>query len=237
MQMTNKIQLKRTPLKKYILEFLAVFVGIIAAFGLEEWQENRKEREETVKALKYIRQDLTRDTTLYNYRLKLINRNNEYLELGALGNQISISDFKKLHKGLRTAVEYKVYDYGYHYLKHNLEYPILKNDTLMMWIGYYYSLSSAEGNYGRLNREYWDITSTNYIKLFENFPNFFNSDSILSNIEIINNIDFFFENPYWVGRINLTHRENRDLIKVIFERNKYFAEDILSGIEEEIADE
>ncbi len=224
-------------MKKYLLEFLAVFIGIIAAFGLEEWQENRKEREETVKALKYIRQDLTRDTTLYNLRLKLIKRNNEYLELGALGNKISIADFKKLHKGLRSAVEYKVYDYGYNYLTHNLEYPILKNDTLMMWIGYYYTQSSSEGNYGRLNNEYWNITTINYTKLFEIFPNFFSSDSILSNIEIVNNIDLFFENPYWVGRINLTHRENRDLIKTLFEKNKYFAEDILSDIKEEIANE
>lgn len=224
-------------MKKYILEFLAVFVGIIAAFGLEEWQENRKEREETVKALIYIQQDLAQDTSLYNLRLKLINRNTEYLELGTLGNKISIADFKKLHKGLRSAVEYKVYDYGYNYLKHNLEYPILKNDTLMMWIGYYYSLSSPEGNYGRLNNEYWNITTINYTNLFEVFPNFFNSDSVISNAEIKANINKFFRDPYWIGRINLTHRENRDLVTAIFEQNKQFAEYILSDIEKEIADE
>lgn len=107
----------------------------------------------------------------------------------------------------------------------------------MLSIGSYYSQSSAEGNYGRLNKDYWDITSTNYIKLFEIFPNFFSSDSILSNIEIVNNMDFFFENPYWIGRINLTHRENRDLVTAVFEQNKLFAIYILSDIEVEIADE
>lgn len=224
-------------MRKYFLEFLAVFIGIIAAFGLEEWNENRKEREETVKALKYIRQDLTQDTSFYNSRLKLIKRNNDYLELGALGNKISISDFKKLHKGLRSAVDYRVDDYGYNYLKHNLQYPVLKNDSLMLWIGSYYSQSSAQGHYGRFNSEYWKITTINYTNLFEIFPNFFNSDSVISNAEIKANIDKFFTDPYWVGRINLTHRENRDLVTAIFEQNKEFAEYILSDIEVEIADE
>lgn len=221
-------------MKKYLLEFLAVFIGIISAFGLEEWRENKKEREETVKALKFIRQDLTRDTSYYNLRLNIIERNENYLSLGALGNQISVGDFKKLHKGLRSAVEFKVHDYGYNYLKNNLQYPTLKSDTLMMWIGYYYSLSSPEGNYGRLNNAYWNLTTTNYTKLFEIFPNFFHADTSIANLEIQSNINYFFESPYWQGRVNLTHRENRDLIKIIFEKNKLFAEDILIDIEDEL---
>ena len=102
-----------------------------------------------------------------------------------------------------------------------------------MWVGYYYSLSSPEGNYGRYNSDYWRLTGTNYEKLFETFPNFFSEDTLIANNEIKDNIDSFTSSKYWQGRIRYTHRENRDLITSIFIKNKKFAEDILKLLEEE----
>ena len=131
-------------------------------------------------------------------------------------------------------MEYKVYDYGYNYLTNNITQPRVKNDTVMMWIGYYYSLSGPEGNYGRYNANYWDLTGTNYEKLFETFPNFFNQDTLVANSEIKANIKSFMSDKYWQGRIRYTHRENKDLITAIFHKNKKFAEDILQLMEKEL---
>ena len=222
-------------MKKYLFEFLAIFIGIIAAFGLEEWRDNKNEREETLKALTLIKMDLQRDTSLYNLRLKLIDRNTEYLELGSLKEEISVNQFRKLHKGLRAAVEYKVYDYGYNYLKNNIHNPKVNNDSILMSLGYYHALSSPEGNYGRLNMDYWELTGVNYQKLFEVFPNFFSQDTTLANQEILAKKTDFFQDPYWVGRINLTKRDNKDIIKSIFEKNRQFAIDILQLIDKEIS--
>ncbi len=220
-------------MKKYIIEFLAVFIGIIAAFGLEEWRENNNNEEETSKALQYIKMDLQRDTSYYNLRLKIIERNIEYLKLAEKGPDISSGEFKKLHKGLRSAVEYKVHEYGYQYLTNSITHPKVKNDTLLMMIGYYYSLSSPEGNYGRLNNDFWKLTTSTYTKLFNIFPQFFHPDSTISNNEIDKNKAQFFSDPFWLGRINLTKRENQDIILQIFHKNREFAESILKYIDTE----
>lgn len=220
-------------MRKYLFEFITIVLSITAAFSLDLWRDKMNEQEETQKALTYIKLDLQRDTSLYNYRLKLIERNTSFLEIGMTGQTPSLADFKKIHKGLRSAVEYKVYDFGYNYLANNITKPTVKNDTLLMWIGYYYSLSGPEGNYGRYNAEYWKLTGTNYEKLFEIFPNFFSPDTIVVNNEIKANIESFTSSKYWQGRIRYTHRENRDLITSIFKKNKKFAEDILALLEEE----
>lgn len=220
-------------MKKYLFEFITIVLSITAAFSLDLWRDQMNEKEETQKALTYIKLDLQKDTSLYNYRLQLIERNTSFLEIGMIDQTPSIDDFKKIHKGLRAAVEYKVFDYGYKYLTNNIAKPIVKNDTLLMWIGYYYSLSGPEGNYGRYNADYWRLTGTNYEKLFEIFPNFFNPDTTLANNEIMANIESFRSSKYWQGRIRYTHRENRDLITAIFKKNRKFAEDILRILEEE----
>ena len=113
-------------MKKYLFEFITIVLSITAAFSLDLWRDQMNEKEETQKALTYIKLDLQRDTSLYNYRLKLIERNTSFLEIGLTDQTPSVEDFKKLHKGLRSAVEYKVYDYGYNNL---VFYRLFAQDT------------------------------------------------------------------------------------------------------------
>lgn len=222
---------------KYFLEFAAVFIGVVAAFGLEEWRDQKQEKEETLKALNLIKLDLERDTSLYHFRLdRIIDRNIEYLKLAEQGESISVEDFRKVHKALRSGSEYKVFDYGYNYLRNNIRFPRVKNDSALMWIGYYYTLSSPEGNYGRHNAEYQAFTYKSYKKLFEYFPHFFHQDTVMSNAEIRKNIPRFFDDPYWQARIPITERELSGLIKAIFEKNLHFAEHLLKFIEKELED-
>jgi len=220
-------------MKKYLFEFLAIFVGVFAAFGLEEYRETINEREQTLKALNFIYTDIYIDSMLYNVRIADIDENTKRLERGLNRKTMSIDDFKELHEGLRSAVEYKVYDFGINYLRNNIQQPKLKYDSILTMVDWYYTQSSEEGNYGRLNSDYWTITTENYIKLFEVFPNFFSTDTTLANNEIRRNLSRFLGDPYWQGRINLTYRENSGIIKYVFEKNQRYNAELMLRLRSE----
>jgi hypothetical protein len=221
-------------MKKYLFEFIAIFIGVVAGFAVDDWRERQNEIDETQKALKLIQQDLQRDTMLYNLRIeKIIKPKIEYLTLG-FKEQLSVEEFKKLHKSLRSGSEHKVYSFGYNYLVNNVTYPRVKADSVLKWIGYYYELSGPDGNYGRWNAEYREIVGDNYYKLFEVFPDFYHSDTAVSNTEIRKQLPVFLNDSYWRGRIRLTHREATGILLPIFEKNRAFASDILKMLESEL---
>ena len=51
-------------LRKYFLEFVTILLSITAAFSLDLWRDAMNEREETQKALNFIKIDLQRDVCL-----------------------------------------------------------------------------------------------------------------------------------------------------------------------------
>ncbi|WP_221391531.1 DUF6090 family protein [Dyadobacter sp. NIV53] len=48
-------------LKKYAFEFLTIFIGIFAAFALDNWKENRKDQQTEIKILTEISNGLVKD--------------------------------------------------------------------------------------------------------------------------------------------------------------------------------
>jgi hypothetical protein len=221
-------------MKKYLFEFLAVFLGIIGGFVVEEYREEQNEKEETQRALGFIYEDLFVDSLYYNERIARIETNIEYLELGLNKSTMSIADFKKLHAGLRRAEDYFIRDYGVNYLTNNIDNPRVQNDSLLTLITTFHKTATESGDYGKFNRFYWDLTNENYTKLFEVFPNFFSQDTALANQEIRDKMSWFLSDPYWKGRINLTHRECSGIIKPIFEQNRYWNNEIMRRLRLEI---
>lgn len=55
----KRIKLKNW--KKYTLEFLSIFIAVISAFALNNWNDNRKDRESEQKFLIEISNGLTKD--------------------------------------------------------------------------------------------------------------------------------------------------------------------------------
>ncbi|MDW3652090.1 MAG: hypothetical protein R8P61_33760 [Bacteroidia bacterium] len=53
--------MKETSWKNYGLEFLSIFIAVISAFALTNWQENQREREAELKILTEIQHGLEKD--------------------------------------------------------------------------------------------------------------------------------------------------------------------------------
>ncbi|MFY0626162.1 MAG: hypothetical protein JXR07_07705 [Reichenbachiella sp.] len=223
-------------MKKYIFEFIAVFFGIIGGFLVEEFREKQNEIEDTQKALEFIYADLFADSIYYDQKIKRIKKNIEYLELGLNKTSMSVGNFRKLHAGLRRAEDYFIRDYGVTYLTHNIDNPRVQDESILTLITTFHKTSTESGDYGKFNKLYWEVTNENYVKLFEVFPNFFSSDTTLSNREIRENIEIFLSDPYWIGRINLTYRECSGLIIPVFEANRYWNNEIMRQLRTEIPD-
>jgi len=51
------------PYLKYVYEVIAIVVGITISFMVDEWREERQNREELVVALKLINKELISDST------------------------------------------------------------------------------------------------------------------------------------------------------------------------------
>ena len=54
---------------KYIFEVLAIFVGITLSFMVDEWREDKQNREETLTALGIIKEDLQQDSINIKYNI------------------------------------------------------------------------------------------------------------------------------------------------------------------------
>lgn len=226
-------------LKKYLFEFLAIFIAITASFLLDEWRETRQHRDETKKALEFIKMDIRIDTNYYKLRMNRLERHAKALEKGLDGSisSANLDDMKSLLTGLRGNADYEIQHYGFNYLSNNIRMPIMKNDTLLISLGLYYDLSSSTGNYGLFGREHFRLASDNYYKMFEAFPRFLDKDTTIANNAIREGMDDFLNDPYWQGRINLMHREADRSMQLVYDKNLKFAEYLLDQIEKELDDD
>ncbi|MDH5367177.1 MAG: hypothetical protein OEW67_09340 [Cyclobacteriaceae bacterium] len=80
---------------KYLFEIIAIFIGITLSLIVDEWRENRQNREETVKALKMIRGDLVADTVEYNRSINIYSYFREGYERQYILNK-PVSDIDSL---------------------------------------------------------------------------------------------------------------------------------------------
>jgi hypothetical protein len=158
--------------KKFGFEFLTIFIGILAAFALENWNDNRKNNHTELKILSEISNGLNQD-------VKDINTNVEGHKLGLFATNFfrNLILNKQPHK---DSLKYHYFNLlrdfillqnisGYETLK-SKGLDIIKNDTLRTEI-----LSLYENDYNSLRK-----LEENYSELqfFENYHQDFNSTII-----------------------------------------------------------
>lgn len=217
-------------MKKYVIEFLAIFLAISLSYLVEEWREDKQNRAETKNALELIRMD----TNYYKLRINRLLGYADVLEKGIDGKVEDLDELKGVLMGLRGNADYEVQKYGINYLRNNIRLPKMKNDTLLIQIGHYYDLSSPTGNYGLFGIEHFKMTSENYYNSFTAFPRYLDQDSSIANQALRDGMDVFMNDPYWQGRVNLAYREASRSMQYVYEKNLRFAEDILRQIELEL---
>jgi len=64
---------------EYLLEIIVIIIGILGAFTLNNWNENRLNKDEVDGYLGQIKDELTLDIVKYNYDLKVSSTAIEYL--------------------------------------------------------------------------------------------------------------------------------------------------------------
>lgn len=223
---------------KYLFEFIAIFVAISLSFLVEDWREERQNRNETKKALEFIKMDMRIDTNYFKLRLSRLERHANALGKGLDGEipADSMTQIKSLLQGLRGNADYHVQQHGIYYLRNNIKMPDLKNDTLLVGIGMYYQLASPQGNYGLFNSEHFQLASQNYYQLFEVFPGYLDADTSVVHDTIQKGMNEFFSDPFWYGRIHLMYREANRSMPLVYRKQRDFAEHLLQKIDQELDD-
>jgi len=223
---------------RYLFEFITIFVAISLSFLVEEWREERQNRDETKKALEFIKMDMRIDTNYFKLRLGRLERHADALEKGLDGKipADSITQIKNLLRGLRGNADYHVQQHGIYYLRNNIKMPDLKNDTLLVGIGMYYQLASPQGNYGLFNNEHFQLASEHYYQLFDVFPGYLDADTSVVYETIQKGIDEFLSDPFWHGRIHLMYREANRSMPLVYRKQRDFAEHLLQKIDLELDD-
>ena len=107
---------------------------------VDEWREDKQNREETVKALKMIREDLVADTVSLGYTLRYIDHfYNMYTHTAKNDNHIKTPD------SLHLLLNYTRYLYLTDIKKtgissfENVSNKIIRNDSVLKYIAEYYS--------------------------------------------------------------------------------------------------
>lgn len=161
--------------KKYAFEFLSIFIAVISAFALNNWNENRRDSEAESKILDEISKGLEKD--LKDVELNILGhefglKSSRYWRKVATGEQVSSDSIKSYYFNfLRDFISIQNTS-GYENLKsRGLE--LVKNDSLRTSI-----ISLYEYDYKTLKtleEEYHEMQfHENYFEEFNNLvsPNF-----------------------------------------------------------------
>jgi len=167
-------------IKKYGFEFLTIFIGIFAAFALDNWNEDRKDNNTQIKILSEINKGLSQDIkdigiNVYGHRSGLIATS--YFEKLILNKQLETDSITFHYFNLLRDFISVQNNSGYETLK-SKGLEIVTNDSLRTEI-----LALYENDYNSLRK-----LEENYseIQFFKNYNTDFNN-SIAPNFIIDQN--------------------------------------------------
>ncbi len=145
--MTGKINIGRL-----IGEFLVIFVGVLLAFTVDRWWENRKLIEEEIFAMESIRDDLMKDTSVYNsYQIPLNKERMENIQelISILREQKDSYSMEEVTKGsvIMGINNWNVTTTSYDALKSVGNLKIIRDKALRKSIINYYEAVSANSRF------------------------------------------------------------------------------------------
>jgi len=209
--------------KKYFIEVIVIMFGILGAFWLEQWNEDRIEENDTLILLESLKDNLLEDRkgldTVSNQRIQMLNDGLAKLDSVNITDSLRIKDIVKLGFWITTPSTYEItfqemLNTGKFY---KINEPELKNNIAL----YYKRFRVAILNIDEYNKEVWNLKF-----------NPLASDRLILKYEIdrknLNNINFKWLNDStderfkWfkfqiLNNINLTKYQlsyNKDLLKI-----------------------
>lgn len=165
---------KTTKYFKYALgEIILVMIGILLAMQINNWNEDRKHKNEFNNILKTISQDLKRDTlvadAIINY-YKIIEKNS----LKIINKEINRNNYKK-HPNARSLVSvyrsFTIQTKGFEMVKDYSSKNKVRNDSIFTTISQFY---------------------TPFLEIIDD-SNGFVKKEVLSNIEVYKKYDWFVD--------------------------------------------
>ncbi len=200
-------------IKRFFFEFIIVTLGILAAFSINKWDENRKLKAEEITSYKSLKKDLEADLYVFNYYKQPLNRAKEYLKPILEKNYENIDS---LILYLNTSFDLQERNATYINLKFSGKLEILSNDEIKKRVTLYYETYYQ----GLENMSKWNYDfSLHFIKPFMIEEMKYNSDKndLLNNL----NKDKFLnliKSQYQLVEYNVsTIEQSENLIKKIIE--------------------
>ncbi len=141
-------------IKKYSFEFLTIFIGVFAAFALDRWNDNRRDKNTETKILMEIQKGLKQDFEDMSLNIK-----------GHKQGIMAVDYFKKIISGEKVETDSLARKYfklfrsfvsqqnvsGYEALKSKglelVENDSLRSEIIALYENYYSSLKKLEENY------------------------------------------------------------------------------------------
>ncbi len=180
---------------RYGFETLAIIVGILAAFALDNWNEDRKQDTIEIQYLNGLISDLANDTAYYYRRIRdserLVERNAEFIYL-MYQDQKSIEDVKNLFQDIGWNSE--------HLTANNSTYIELTNSGALNIFGNLALKDSIIGYYTENERaashikEYNEFSTAHLVEMGWVVKNYFKIDPNYA--DIYENIDISFDGEW-----------------------------------------
>ncbi|MCI4669199.1 MAG: hypothetical protein MRZ79_13775 [Bacteroidia bacterium] len=166
---------KKQNWKKYLIEFISIFVAVISAFALDNWNENRKNDEAATKILIEVSNGLQRDLEDININMYGHRKGIQacvYWRKVISNQEFNKDSLKQYYLGLTRDFFSAQNSSGYETLK-STGLELIKNDSLRfdiisLYEYDYQSLKTMEENYFEMQFQ------ENYFKDFNSIiaPNF-----------------------------------------------------------------
>ena len=218
------------PYLKFLFEVVAIVVGITLSFMVDEWREDRQNREHTLRSLKEIRGDLIEDTNRINH---VISYNNSLAEKAVLLQ-------KPPQKNLDLKQRQSLYGFGpvvfnirgssYSRFINNNEEPVIKNDSIIRMLGSYYHIDWLQSQNLEYRETAFDLNKNHFRTIPHLYENELTKEQEIEQLKFLNDLHnsttFINDINFYLNHLNVINR--------IYDSYLQAANNLLEAIDKEL---